>query len=259
MTDAAFSGLGGLTAGLNLITDIYDRKARLYPALLVLMPMVLVIGCGLGTRVSLVEIACAIIISSGGLLLLAQIARDAGKRKEGTLFERWGGLPSVKIFRHRDSRLDVITKARLHSSMASLVKEANAPSAIDETSDPAGADKIYTAWSTFIRVNTRDTRKYTLLFRENINYGYRRNVWGLRPVGIATSSLSLLCAIAWIYLKYRATGQISVELITAAAITSLLLVLWLFYFRADWVSVPANAYAERLVEAVDSIKQNFAH
>jgi hypothetical protein len=95
MTKSAAPGFGGLTAGLNLIADGYERKARLYPALLLFMPVAVVVGCGLGTRVSRAETVCAVIVSCGGLLLLAQIARDAGKRKERSLFDRWGNTSTL--------------------------------------------------------------------------------------------------------------------------------------------------------------------
>jgi hypothetical protein len=253
MTESSSSGSGGLIAGLNLMTDGYERKARLYPALLLFMPVAVVVGCGLGTSVSRAEAVCGLVVSCGGLLLLAQIARDAGKRKERSLFERWGGIPSMCIFRHADARMDAITKARCHKTMSNLVKEAKAPSADEETADPIAADGVYTAWSTYIRVNTRDTRKYALLFQENINYGYRRNVWGLRPTGIIVTSASLAGAVAWLYVRYRSNGQISVELVIASVITLVLLLLWLFHFTADWVRIPADAYAERLTEAIDSL------
>jgi len=253
MTESSSSGSGGLMAGLNLMTDGYERKARLYPALLLFMPVAVVVGCGLGTTVSRAEAVCGVVVSCGGLLLLAQIARDAGKRKERSLFERWGGIPSVCIFRHVDARMDAITKARCHKTMSNLVKEAKAPSADEETVDPIAADGVYTAWSTYIRVNTRDTKKYALLFQENVNYGYRRNVWGLRPTGLVVTSVSLGGALAWLYFRYRSAGQISVELVIASVVTFVLLLLWLFHFTADWVRVPADAYAERLAEAIDSL------
>lgn len=124
--------------------------------------------------------------------------------------------------------------------------------------DPIAADRVYTAWSTYIRVNTRDTRKYPLLFQENINYGYRRNMWGLRPTGIVVTSLSLIGAVAWLYLRFRSTGQISLELMFAAVVSSILLILWLFRFTTNWVRIPADAYAERLAEAVHSLSAKAA-
>jgi hypothetical protein len=240
------------------MTDAYERKARLYPALLLFIPIALVVGCGLGKSISGAKAVVGVFITCGGLLLLAQIARDAGKRKERSLFAKWGGIPSVSIFRHGDSRMDPITKARCHKKMSSLVKEAKAPSAVDETTDPIAADRVYTAWSTYIRVNTRDTRKYPLLFQENINYGYRRNVWGLRPTGIVVTSLSLIGAVAWLYLRFRSTGQMSLELMFAAVVSSILLILWLFRFTTNWVRIPADAYAERLAEAVHSLSAKAA-
>jgi hypothetical protein len=253
MTDSSSSGSGGLIAGLSLVTDAYERKARLYPALLLFMPIALAVGCGLGKNMSRAEAVVGVFITCGGLLLLAQIARDAGKGKERSLFERWGGIPSVSIFRHRDARMDPITKASCHSKMSSLVKEARAPSAAEEIADQIAADRVYTAWSTYIRVRTRDTRKYPLLFQENINYGYRRNIWGLRPMGIVVTSVSLAGAVTWLYLRYRSTGEISLELIIASSLALLLLLLWLFRFTTNWVRVPADAYAERLAEAIDSL------
>jgi hypothetical protein len=253
MTEVSSSGFGELGNGLKLITDRYERKARLYPALLLVMPVAVVTGCGLGASLSRVEAAAGLVVSCGGLLLLAQVARDAGKRKERTLFDKWGGTPSASIFRHVDVRVDRITKGRYHKRMSGLVKNAKAPSAENEAADPIAADEVYTSWSTYLRVHTRDSRKHALIFQENVNYGYRRNVWGLRSAGITVTSASFAGAVAWIYFRYRSSGQISVELIFALVVTSILLLLWLFHFTADWVRVPADAYAERLAEAIDSL------
>jgi hypothetical protein len=258
MTDSSTSGSGGLVAGLSLLTDGYERKARLYPALLLFMPIALVVGCGLGKSISSTEAAVGLFVTCGGLLLLAQIARDAGKGKERALFLKWDGIPSVSIFRYRDARVDPITKARCHKKMSRLVKEAIAPSSADEIADPVAADRVYTAWSTYIRVNTRDTRKFPLLFQENINYGYRRNVWGLRSTGIVVTAFSLIGAVAWLYMRFRSSRQISVELTIASIVILILLLLWLFRFTADWVRIPANAYAERLIEAIDSLSPKSA-
>jgi hypothetical protein len=249
MSELVPSGHSRTIAGLSLLTDRYERKARLYPALLLFIPIAVVVSGGFGARPSWTETICAVFVSCGGLFLLAQIARDAGKRKERSLFKGLGGVPSVSIFRHRDTRLDAITKARYHKKMSNIVKRA--PSFDEESADPIAADVIYTAWSTYLRVHTRDTKKHALLFQENINYGYRRSVWGLRPIGIVVTALSFAGALAWLYFRYSSTGQISVELVTALVVALVTLLLWLFHFTAEWVSVPAGAYAERLAEAID--------
>lgn len=238
---------------LNLITDGYDRKARLYPALLLLTPIVVTIIALWPATFSTLKAISATVVGCGGAFFLSQLARDAGKQREKTLFQEWGGLPSVAVFRHRDSRFDSITKARFHKKLASLVKGAKAPSASQEQTDPTGADLAYSAWSTYLRVNTRDTKKYPLVFRELVNYGFRRNLWGMRKIGITASAGAFLITSALCAERYRATTGINEELAGAATLALIFLLLWIFRFTGDWVRVPADAYAERLAEAADTI------
>jgi hypothetical protein len=204
-------------------------------------------------KLSAAQSLAVVIVGCGGTFLLAQLARDAGKKREQGLFASWDGMPSVTIMRHRDTRIDPITKARYHKKLGALVKGAKPPSPAEEEADHAGADGIYQAWSTYLRVSTRDTKKYALLFNENVSYGYRRNLWGLRPWGIITSTLSCLIATSWCIREYRASADISIELLAATALALIFLVLWVFRFTSTWVRVPADAYAERLAEAVDTL------
>ena len=50
-----------------------------------------------------------------------------------------------------------------------------APTAAQEEADPAAADSFYTRAGTWPRENTRDQKKFDILFNENVTYGYRRN------------------------------------------------------------------------------------
>lgn len=250
----------GSTVGLmnppDLILDTYERKARLYPALIVLAPAALTVVATIPARLSSLESLVAALAGCGGAFLLSQFARDAGERGQKILFQKWGGLPSVAIFRHGDMRLDSITKARYHETLSKLVLGAKAPSADEERFEPGAADEVYTAWSTYLRARTRDKAKYPLLFAENVNYGYRRNIWGLRSLGILISGSSLAIAASFSFLSYRHNGSIGVTLAGAVAFALVFLLLWIFRFSPDWVRVPADAYAERLGEAIDTLGQN---
>lgn len=240
-------------SAFSQIIDGYERKARLYPALVLLAPVVsLAIAIMLPT-LSIIKSIAALIIACGGAFLLSHLARDGGKKGEPKLFEKWGGVPSVAIFRHRDPRIDSITKGRYHKKLANLVKEVSAPSPADEAAAPAEAENVYRAWSTYVRVNTRDTKKYPLLFQENVWYGYRRNIWGLRPIGITVSVFCVLGGLGWLGYEYSNGHHLSEAVIGADVIALVFLVLWIFRFTPDWVRVPGDAYAERLVEAIDGL------
>lgn len=238
---------------LNLITEAYERQARLYPALLLVAPVVATAVAIMSAKLTDLQSASAALVGCGGAFLLTQLARDSGKKREPLLFQKWGGLPSVLIFRHRHSRFDSITKARYHKKLSTLVKGVKAPTPEDEEADPAAADEVYTAWSHYLRANTRDTKKHALLFQENVSYGYRRNVWGLRPIGITISALCSIVAGVRLWFIYRSTGQPGEEVAGALVVSLLFLALWLFRFTEDWVRVPADAYAERLAEAVETL------
>lgn len=86
-----------------------------------------------------------------------------------------------------------------------------------------------------------------------MNYGYRRNVWGLRPLGIITSVVSLGIAVGIGYGRYQRTGAVSEPIMGAAPLSFVLLLLWLFRFTKEWVRIPAEAYAHRLLETIDGM------
>lgn len=238
---------------LNLITDSYGRQARLFPALLLLAPVVFTGFAAWGGELNGAQSLMVTIGSLGGAFLLTQLARDAGKKGEKKLFEMWGGLPSIAIFRHCDTRLDPVTKIRYHKKLAALVKEAKAPTPEQEQANPSSADSVYSAWSNYLRVNTRDTKKFGLLFNENVNYGYRRNVWGLRLIGILVSSLSVVVSGIRVFVIFRSKGELDEMSLAASVFAGIMVLLWVFRFTPDWARVPADAYAERLAESVETI------
>ena len=238
---------------INILTEGYDRKARLYPALLLIAPVIATVAATMSVKLSALESLGVLIVGCGGSFFLTQIVRDAGKRKESILIKKWGGLPSMTIFRHRDNRLDPITKARYHEKLTALVKGSVAPTIDEEQSNPVVADQVYLAWSNYLRVNTRDTKKYSLLFQENVNYGYRRNVWGLRSKGIIICIFCCVITFVRIYFLYENTGEFNKELVTASVFVLALLAFWIFKFSTEWVSVPANAYALRLAETIETL------
>ena len=237
----------------NVVIDGYERKARLYPALLLIAPVIAAGVAMLSAKMSGLQSLAAAIVGCGGAFLQTQSARDSGKNREKALFKKWGGLPSVAILRHRDTRLDSITKARYHKKLSALVEEAKPPTIEQEQADPAAADVVYSAWSNFLRVNTRDTKQFALLFQENVNYGYRRNVWGLKPIGIVVCCLSAAASGVRLWQIRQATGQLDGPLTAAGVFALVLLLLWLFRFTPSWVRVPADAYAYRLVECSETL------
>lgn len=237
---------------LGPLVGTYQRKARLYPALLVLLPPAVAVCAIWPAKVSALHVTLGTIVTLGGTFLLTQLARDYGKTREQGLFNLWGGMPSVSLLRHRDTRLNPISKVRYHKKLAALVKGPKRPSAEEEDHDPDAADAVYTAWCDYLKSRTRDTKKFRLLFQENVDYGYRRNVWGLRPFGIGSATIA--CVV--LSIRFLVGRQGETEVLSVALATDVgLLMLWIFRFTPAWVLIPAEGYARRLVESIEQITE----
>jgi hypothetical protein len=120
------------------------------------------------------------------------------------------------------------------------------PTADDERRDPPAADEVYDACTRFLIARSRGNR---LVLQENINYGFRRNLWGMKPLGV---SIALTCAIglgASLYAN-RANGflpgAVAVEIVNV-----LIAGAWLIVITPRWVMLPAQAYADRLLETLE--------
>ena len=244
---------------LNSLLDPYDRKARVAPALL----------CGLPLFVSIVllipEIG-TIWATVGGLLLycgaatfLAQIGRDRGKILEASLHEAWGGTPSVAMLRHRDSRLNALTKSRYRTFLQRAVPEVTLASPEAERKCPEEAEVGYESANSWLLAQTRDNERFSLLFRENINYGFRRNAWALRSwaFGLEAVAVVVVCVAAldsWAGDLATTAHSIGVEWWASLVLIVLHAFFFAFKMRKGWVRIAAEAYARQLLAACDVLE-----
>src|SRR5690606_11968135 len=134
----------------TLITDDYERRARLRPALLVSLPLALAV-VSLFSDFSGLQFLVGFAAYFGFTGLIAQLGRDEGKRLEPWLFEHWGGKPTTQLLRHWDSHLDVNTKARYHTALSSLLPLQSMPSATAEAHAPGSADAAYDSCALYLR------------------------------------------------------------------------------------------------------------
>ena len=233
--------------------DKYTVQARLLSALLVALPIGLATVAWFPDGVMGWGVVWGLVTWSGGTLLLAQFGRDAGKQKEPKLFESWGGKPTTRMLRHHDTT-NAIMLERRHKKLKSLMRGVKLPTPEEEAADPRAADEVYEACGAFLREKTRDSKKFRLVFEENCNYGFRRNIWGMKPIGLAMTALGLAAIVAVPFLEPAARSEERLGLGAVTAGIDLFLVLgWLFVIKPGWVRLAAEAYAERLLEACERL------
>lgn len=250
-----------ISESINLF-DGYNRKARLYPALLTIGPVFwtvaafdpnLIIG-------SFSHVLSSLILFSGALTLLSNLARWRGKIKERTLIEEWGAWPSTSLLRHRDVTIDSFTKARYHRELENICEGLKMPTEEEEKVNPSEADARYRS-ATRRLIERRREKTYQLLHQENAQYGFRRNLLGLKPSALAL--LSLLTLFAGATLSYGAHMPLSnwdsvyADIRDRPSLYSLLLVnllaitIWIWAIRPNFVRQASEEYAIALLRTLD--------
>lgn len=244
----------GILGPLSDIVDSYGRQARVMPALLTILPAALLIFVWFPALWTTLGVLVSIASSFGLMLLVSQLGRDRGKRLEGALWRAWDGKPSVVLLRHRDPRIDEHTKARYRDFIARRLTALKLPTSAQESADPAAADRAYESVTAWLLTQTRDTKKFPLVYRENVSYGFRRNLWGLKPVGLTIALLGAVVSTAAIAYRYCFEGAVpQPEVLTVTAVISILSLVWLFVVNPAWVRLPADAYAVQLLAACDTL------
>lgn len=244
----------GLNEKMPLVSDQYERAARLYPALLALLPLLIVqlstsvLGKPLVTQLATLLGAC------GVTYLLANVSRMLGKTQENKLFQAWGGMPTTQMLRHRNELIDRHTKQRYHVFLALKIK-AEFPTTEAEASSPMAADDIYRAGVKWLLGKTRDKKRFALLFKENVSYGFHRNGFGLRWIGCLVSLIS----VVWLTVANQAYSPQAWQSLPAGQIVTMGIVIamtfaWLVYFTEARVKQAAYAYADMLLRACDEMR-----
>jgi hypothetical protein len=243
-----------VVTGPGRILDAYSIKARWSPVFLAVLPP-LVLCFSLVPGLPAWNKLWPLLGAAGVVILVDQLGRDGGKRLEPALWDSWGGAPTTAALRHRGAANPVLL-ARQHERIAAIVGHA-LPTADEEQADSAGGDHVYQAAAAVLIARTRGRRReYPLIFAENCNYGFRRNMLGLRPWGrlLATAvAILVLAAIA-----ARLAGLVNIPLALASVVlvvSAAATVIWWRVVTPDWVQPVAWAYAERLLEAAETLAE----
>jgi len=232
---------GGITRSLGL--DRYDLMARLRPALFVLFPPALIIGFWIPDTRSMYGSILSLSTGLGLTYFLVQLARQRGRSVEHRLGDRIGRLHSARLLLLNDERLPRESKKRYHSFLAK--KGLGLSTLEEERNDPSLAlDRTRSAIDWLLNF-TRLNAKQSLLFDDNIAYGYMRNMLGLKPIAIAIVCLALATNSSLLVMSWNDPMTMKMACLIEATLIAIL-TLWLFLVTENAVAEASFAYAQRL-------------
>lgn len=233
------------------ITNAYTRRARLTPALIVVLPLGLAVLSWSPNGLKSWTVLWSLFVWAGGTALMAQVARDRGREKEKELFQSWGGKPTTRLLRYAACENPVLVTRR-HTALQKAIADIHLPTEEEESANPVNADNIYDACVRWLLEQTRDQKQFNLLFEENCSYGFRRNLWGMKPVGIVLCILGFLLGSSAVAVHVRAHSVVSPISYGGLACILALFIFWINWCKPNWVRLSADAYAERLLAAPDT-------
>lgn len=244
---------------LGSFFDHYTINARFKPVFFATLPFVLTMLAWCPISKSLLGGTLTILISFGVMTFISTLISNLGNKCQKQLFSAWSGAPTTIILRHSNKIIDKYTKQRYHEWLSSKLNHFKFPTLEEEKNDLEDADSRYKSATNFLREFTRDKEKYPAIYRDNVNYGFSRNLLAIRNFGLLVSSF---CVVANIYFlrslfDYFKAGAGNVELnvnlfgVGAGFASVIFMGAFLFIVNNRFVMDRGFRYAKTLLEACE--------
>lgn len=229
------------------MADRYEQTTQLKPAMWALAPVTLLAVLLIRTQ-NLGEItrsALLLMVAAGVHLILMRLVRDRGNDVQDRLWTEWGGSPTVQRLRWASNRPEDVRQ--LHRRVQAMTSVA-LPDASTEAGDIAAANDTYEDAVSRLRELTHNQEAYPRVNSELMGYGAARNLYGLKPVGVAIAgSVSILAASATGAALSGVTGWSWWPLAVAGAGSAVVASIWIIVITPSYVRRAADRYAYALL------------
>lgn len=227
-----------------IVPGAYERRARLAPGLCALAPIsVVILGLGANSDPVVAGVS-SLLVAIGGPMVLASFVRDRGAEIEPGLYEKWGGPPTRRFLRLAGDEQASAQVAAWRAGVERATGQA-LPDRRAERANSAKADQALDVVVARVRTLTRDRVKHPLLFHENCNYGFWRNLRGMRWIGL---SIAVVCQLA-ILVAVIAGVEVDRGVVLASMVNAAFALLWLFLPTEAAVRRASERYARQLLDS----------
>lgn len=230
--------------------DSYSRTARLYPALLTLLPFTVGIIVFFDIAAWVRTLALAVLAAGLHIAVMTKVA-DWGRVRQAQMWAELGGNPTALKLRWSTAEDDA-TQVDLHRRVAAM-SGIELPSRGSEEAEPDAALRTYDRAVARLREKTRDSAKYPRVRAELIAYGFARNVYGVRRIGLLiATTVTLVAGVVGVFAYVKLVPVQPWRPLVVSVVGLFLIALWLFWFTKRSVEQASERYADALLAAADS-------
>ena len=235
--------------------DSYDIKARFFPALLAMLGPILSFIYFFQLNESTAKVATSGVVVSALIVFFCQLSRSWGKKLEKNLLKEWGSFPTTKLLLYSETNLPPVSLERYRETLERLVPQLVFVNKEDEITHLDKAKDACASAVAWLRNNTRDAKKYHLIFTENVNYGFRRNFRGLKWIALLIHLAALAVIGGSIFLEQGfAYAAYPMSFWISCLINIVCCVLLVCCVTKDFVTQAAYTYAYALLSACDTFR-----
>lgn len=222
----------------------YELNARLKPALLALLPIIVVALFWYPGAWSIVGSIVAAASACGVLYAIAQLGRHRGRVAEHKMKRDVWRNHTARLLTHSDGTIVAETKARYHAYSRAHDKVLS--NSIEERLEPEIAFRRVRSAVDWLLEHTRTGAGASILLNENVAYGFQRNVYGLKPFGVELSVTSLVTNVLLFALTVPAADRFWLGVALCGLLT-VIVFNWSFLATKAAVAQASLAYAQRLL------------
>lgn len=241
---------------MSHLFDAYQLRARVQPVLLAAFPAA-VLAYALGASDQLVGKITATATTFGIVTLFVAMARDRGARLEQELWAGWGGPPTTTMM--LSTSCNPSPDLEVHRNhLKRLLPDSVPLSDVRDRLDPEGSLRTVEQYIRYLRERTRDRSLFPIVFDANAGYGFRRNVLGLRPIGLVVATVSTLAGVVALFLvRLNVLDRPMLPLLFASQVGAVAAALWAAA-SPRWVKQQADRYAVALLAAAEALESRGA-
>lgn len=211
--------------------DSYSLVARLSPAVLLLVPVMVTFGTLYAGSLVVLPLPVYLLCTSAISFPLARFVRTRGKTLQASLWSKWGGSPLATALAKPIGGISQTLHDRALSELRTL---------FPKETPVEGPISAYENVGTIIATHTTEIGA-RVIAKENLAYGFARNTLGVRQIGIFASATCMLT----LTILQVCGNQLGIWI--SVAINGISLAWWIISVKEQRVREAGDRYAEAVV------------